>query len=220
MLLKWIMCRVSEELRVPFSTSQSKWRQLSQVQGFLGQVGGWDLKAKDEACILAMWQDESHYKQFMKLHHDKIVRHNHQMNTYESIDVSLLTPTYDMPGCRDSMMESLQEACALRIADCFVKPDREAHFAQMQKEVWIPNMCKAEGMLAGVFSKVEQDQSHYMVTSLWSSLESHNQYAEKLVPTLRECADVNEDLEMIAGRLVPLDRDWLVLPSKSVQMQK
>lgn len=213
MLLKWIMCRVSEQLRVPFSASQSKWRQLSKVPGFLGQFGGWNLKSNEEACIVAMWQDENHYKQFMKQQHDKIVRHNDQMNTYESIDVSLLTPTYDMPGCRESMAASLQEACALRIADCFVKPEREAHFVEMQQEIWIPSMCKAEGMLAGVFSKVEHEPSRYMVTTLWKSLEAHEEYAEKLVPSLRKNSDVSEDLQQIVGGIVALNNDWLVLPN-------
>lgn len=213
MLLKWIMCRVSEQLKVPFSTSQSKWSQLSKVPGFLGQVGGWNLKSSEEACIVALWKDENYYKQFMNLQHDKIVRHNDQMGTYESIEVSLLSPTYDMPGSRKSMIESLQEACALRIADCFVKPNREEHFLEMQREVWIPNMCKAEGMLAGVFSKVEHEPSRYMVTTLWKSLESHNEYAEKLVPSLRATASVNDDIEQLHGGLVSLNSDWLVLPN-------
>ncbi|CAN5405087.1 YdbC family protein [soil metagenome] len=213
MLLKWIMCRVSEQLRVPFSASQSKWRQLSKVPGFLGQFGGWNLKSNEEACIVAMWQDENHYQQFMKQQHDKIVRHNDQMNTYDSIDVSLLTPTYDMPGCRESMMASLQEACALRIADCVVKPEREAHFVEMQHEIWIPSVCKADGMLAGAFSKVEQESNRYMVTTLWKSLEAQEEYSAKVMPKLRKASDQSQDLDQILGGIVSLNRDWLVLPN-------
>lgn len=212
MLLKWIVCRVSEPLRVPFSTSQSKWKQLSKVPGFLGQVGGWNLKAKEEACIIAIWQDENSYNRFMKVDHDKIVRHNDQMGTYESIEVALLSPTYDMPGSRKSMTDSLQESCALRIADCFVKPDREEHFLEMQREVWIPTMCEAEGMLAGTFSKVEHEQCRYIVTTLWKSLELHDRYAQTSVPALREKANVAEDVEQLTGGLVSLSSDWLVLP--------
>lgn len=213
MLLKWIMCRVSEPLRVPFSAAQSKWNQLSKVPGFLGQFGGWNLKSNEEACIVAMWEDESHYKQFMRQQHDKIVRHNDQMTTYESIDVSLLRPKFDMPGCRESMRASLQDACALRIADCFVKPECEEHFVKMQQEVWIPNMCKAEGMLAGAFSKVEHEPSRYMVTTLWKSLETHEEYAEKVLPALRKSSNVSDDLEQLTGGLVPLNKDWLVIPN-------
>ena len=160
-----------------------------------------------------MWQDESHYQQFMKQQHDKIVRHNDQMNTYDSIDVSLLTPTYDMPGCRESMMASLQDACALRIADCFVKPECEEHFVEMQHEIWIPGMCKADGMLAGVFSKVEHEPSRYMVTTLWESVEAHNAYSEKILPSLRSKSKVSEDVAQIVGGIVPLNQDWLVLPT-------
>jgi len=213
MLLKWIMCRVSEQLRVPFSASQSKWRQLSKVPGFLGQFGGWNLKSKDEACIVAMWQDESHYEHFMKQQHDKIVRHNDQMNTYESIDVSLLTPTYDMPGCCESMVASLQEACALRITDCLVKPEREAHFVEMQQEIWIPSVCRADGMLAGAFSKVEQESNRYMVTTLWKSLEAQEEYSAKVMPNLRKASEQSEDLDQILAGIVSLNKDWLVLPN-------
>jgi heme-degrading monooxygenase HmoA len=212
MLLKWIMCRVPEPLQVPFSAAQSKWRQLSKVPGFLGQLGGWNLRAKEEACILAIWKDEPHYKQFMQQQHDKIVRHNDQLGTYESIDVSLLTPTYDMPGCRESMMASLQDACALRIADCFVKPEQEAHFVEMEQKIWIPAVCTAEGMLAGAFSKVDHESPRYMVTTLWASIEAHDEYAERTLPALRKASGLSEDVQQFDSGVVTLKNDWLVLP--------
>jgi heme-degrading monooxygenase HmoA len=212
MLLKWIMCRVSEQLQVPFSAAQSKWNQLSKVPGFLGQFGGWNLKSKEEACILAIWQDESHYQKFMRQQHDKIVRHNDQLTTYESIDVSLLTPRYDMPGMRGSMSDSLQEAGALRIADCLVKPDRESHFFEMQEKIWTPALCKVEGMLAGAFSKVDQEDGRYMVTTLWTSIDAHEAYVHGTLPGLRQAADLDGDLDKITGGVIPLKDDWLVLP--------
>jgi hypothetical protein len=38
MLIKWIMCNVPENKKVMFSQAQNK-----SLDGFLGQVGGWDI---------------------------------------------------------------------------------------------------------------------------------------------------------------------------------
>lgn len=85
MLLKWIVCQVSEEQKESFSEAQASWKKLSDVPGFLGQWGGWNLKEPMEACILSLWSDQESYQTFMSQIHDRIFLNSNQEATYKSI---------------------------------------------------------------------------------------------------------------------------------------
>lgn len=212
MFLKWIVCQVRAEMRDPFALAQTKWTELAAVPGFIGQLGGWDLNSVNEACVLGLWQNHDSYKLFMERHHDGICANNEQSQTYEAIEVSLLQPLLDMPGEHTIMADCLSAANIIRVADCYVKPERERHFLEIQEEVWIPAMSKAPGMLAGSFSKAIGNSVRYIVTTLWTSVDTHEQYARNVLPSLRKAASVSEDIKEITGRLVKVNADWLVVP--------
>ncbi len=54
MLLKWIVCDVGDETRASFSAAQERWGRLASAPGFLGQIGGWDTRTEDRACIISL----------------------------------------------------------------------------------------------------------------------------------------------------------------------
>ena len=213
MFCKWIVCNVRGELRDSFALAQTKWIELATIPGFVGQLGGWDLKSKNDACILGIWQNQESYQVFMDQYHDKIVSHNEQGDTFETIDVSLLQPISDMPGVHDKMTNCIEAAKIIRVADCFVRPEREEHFIEVQETIWIPAMSQAPGMLAGSFNKVLGDSIRYIVTTSWVTEEAHENYVHNTLPSLRAAASVSEDVQQITGRLISTVRDWLVTPA-------
>src|SRR5712691_10980953 len=76
MLLKWIICSIPQELQSAFSEAQKQWIALKGLQGFLGQVGGWNSKHPLQAGVLSCWQDEASYQNFMHHIHDDIFQHS------------------------------------------------------------------------------------------------------------------------------------------------
>jgi heme-degrading monooxygenase HmoA len=201
MLFKWITCRVHEHMRDAFFAAQTKWTTLANMPGFIGQLGGWDLKSRNEACILGIWQDQESYNAFMDQHHDRIFQKNEQARTCESIHVALLQPVCAIAGSYENMHQCLRPAEVMRVADCFVLPEREKNFLEVQEKIWNPAMGKAEGILAGSFTRVLNRENRYIVTTLWSSVEAHNRYVRKTLPSVSEAACVPQDVQQITGRL-------------------
>ncbi|MEE9247613.1 MAG: YdbC family protein [Dehalococcoidia bacterium] len=159
MLLKWIVCDVGEETRASFSAAQTQWGKLASALGFLGQIGGWDTRTGDRACIISLWRDLTSYESFMGRLHDEIVAESGQIQTYRSISVTLFDDMMGMPGSRGMILEDLEEGKTVRVADCTLKRGREGHFVEMQRDSWIPGMGLAPGMLGGVFSRAH-DGTH------------------------------------------------------------
>jgi len=81
-LLKWIVCDVGEETRASFFAAQEHWGKLASAPGFLGQVGGWDTRTGDGACIISIWRDLPSYESFMGCLHDEIVAESGQIGDY------------------------------------------------------------------------------------------------------------------------------------------
>ncbi|KGX84936.1 YdbC family protein [Pontibacillus marinus] len=103
MYIKKIVCTVQEEKREAFDQAQRQWAPLSQVSGFLGQVGGWN---GDDAVIIAFWESKEAYKSFMEDVHDQIFNHNRQKNTYNSISVTLCKTNKIYTQLREALLET------------------------------------------------------------------------------------------------------------------
>ena len=131
MLLKWIVCDVGEEARASFSAAQEGWGKLASAPGFLGQVGGWDTKSENTACIISLWRDPTSYESFMGSLHNEIVAGSGQSQTYRSISVTLFDDMMAIPGSRGMTLEALEEGRIVRVADCTLKRGREGHFLEM-----------------------------------------------------------------------------------------
>jgi hypothetical protein len=98
MLIKWIECKVPVEDTGRFSGAQESWRRLCRVEGFVGQLGGWDTLEPDTACILGLWRSLDAYESFMAGPHDRIVAGSGQRECYRSVAVSLFHSDFRPEG--------------------------------------------------------------------------------------------------------------------------
>lgn len=211
MLIKWIVCTVPPSHRKVFSQAQEAWSIIADADGFYGQIGGWNQHQKKQACILALWRDVAAYQNFMDNIHDTVTDNNTQEKTYSAIEVSLFDTILDINGEYSNLTQSLA-ASVLRVADCVVKPEKVSHFEQIQETVWNIGMAKAVGMLGGAFNRHSNSHNHYLVTTLWHDIQAHENYSKNHLPSLREKADVANDLLKIQGYLVELEPSWCILP--------
>jgi heme-degrading monooxygenase HmoA len=211
MYVKWIVCNVEKGLEEAFSKAQELWIETQNAPGFIGQVGGWDLKSKNTACIISFWEEEGALKLFMKNMHDKIFSDNKQSDYYTDINVDYFNSLLKMEGRLNSFKDVFSEAQLLRIADCKVHAQRTDHFENVQRNIWLPGMKKAKGMLGGRFSKAEDETSRYLVSSFWDSIGHHTNYVEKALPEYKIKADINKDIDSIMGWQVSLVDSWRVI---------
>lgn len=210
MILKWIVCKVLNNKKEEFSFAQEEWKALKDVNGFIGQIGGWDLKNASNACVLGVWENSRAYRHFMDNIHDQIFHKNNQKQSYESISVTLFKSLFDIPGDYKQLRDSLTKGRLLRIADTIVNDNRKQHFIKVQKEIWNPGMSKASGMYSGAFSKVSGTLNRYLVTTLWKDERSHQKYVETILPLLVQQAEVEKDIKSIQGRFILLENKWSV----------
>lgn len=89
MLIKIIKCEVNEDSRYLFHAAQTKWTELKLANGFVTQLGGWNVLNKEEAVIIGVWETLEAYTLFMTENHGKIMNTNEQLKTYQKIEVSL-----------------------------------------------------------------------------------------------------------------------------------
>ncbi len=115
MLIKLIVCQVSQKNKAIFSQAQARWSKLKNVRGFIGQCGGWNTSKREEAVILGFWADEAAYSIFMQDDHDPILEQTKQAGTYEGITITLLQslPHADSSG----FVNELPKADCLKIEE-------------------------------------------------------------------------------------------------------
>jgi heme-degrading monooxygenase HmoA len=217
MLLKWIRCQVEPEQTASFARAQEAWAPLTRVEGFLGQCGGWQAQQGNPAlaCILGIWESRERQEAF--LHHgihDAIVEGSRQLKTLSSWETVLLDVVHPMPGEFPDLALALQQAPAsaiLRIADCHVLLDQQPAFLQTQREIWLPAMRQADGMLGGCFAT--DHDGRFLVTTLWRDASCHRQYAQERLPGLRDQVTRLDALpEDLSGYAFPLESAWHVKP--------
>ncbi|MFI8492440.1 YdbC family protein [Peribacillus butanolivorans] len=159
MLIKWIKCQVNEENKSSFSNAQEGWGDLKQLDGFIGQIGGWDKNNPFEAGIISFWRDDRSYQAFMEQQHDGIFEKSNQRNTYSNISVQIFEKMFNTS--KTDMTDFLSKGSLHRVADCFVETNKQLEFEHMQKEVWNKGMMASPGMFAGVFA--EKKNGRYLV---------------------------------------------------------
>jgi hypothetical protein len=216
MLVKWIVCEVAESKRAQFSLAQEQWAAVAGLEGFVGQVGGWNMTRACQACILALWRGPKSYEAFMTGEHDVIARKNAQADSYHAITTSLFEVVWEMPGRASSLLQALRCAGFLRTADCTVRAGRQEHFLEVQRCVWTPAMGETDGMLGGVFSRLRGGDRRYHVATFWTDQAAHEAYVANRLPHLRAKAHAEQDIERIEGRVICLERSWRVIASRAL----
>ena len=211
MLIKWIHCTVSSESKAAFARAQESWSSLVAAPGFLGQLGGWSADSSSDAFVLGFWADRKHYDGFMSKLHDKIVEGNRQLGMLAASSVVLVNELIAMPGTRATIDAGVAQATFLRVADCVVRPGQSESFVRAQREVWLPGMQGADGMVAGSFGEVREAESRYLVATLWADESTHGHYARHILPGLVAESAVRRQTETVDGTLVRLEPAWTVL---------
>lgn len=211
MHIKLIVCNVKENLKRDFSKAQEKWFETRQADGFVGQIGGWDLNNENDACIVSFWKNKKSLESFMQNTHDKIIHGNQQHENYNSLSVAKYDTVIDMEGSSSSLVDAIKFGKLLRIADCLVREEKAQHFETVQKAIWLPGMKKANGMLGGHFSKAADHTPNYLVSSLWDSIENHKDYVSHQLPAYQIKADVQNDVEDMVGRQILLVQSWKII---------
>ena len=213
MYIKWIVCKVNRYKKLNFSEAQEKWVSISDSDGFIAQTGGWDLNDNYHACIISFWETKENMEAFMKYKHDEILKDSEQSNTYNEIFAEYFIRVFNMDGKAGNLREAVRNGNLLRIADCIVRPGRTEHFEKMQYEVWIPGMQESKGMLGGIFSKNENNNLRYLVSTFWDNIQKHSDYSENKLRVLREHADTANDIKEITGRKISIVNEWKIIKS-------
>lgn len=211
MYIKWIVCEVSDDKKKSFSGAQEKWKGMADSNGFLAQVGGWDIDNQNVACVIAFWETKKDLDFFMDHIHNQIFHGNKQSDTYKSITIGHFLSRMEMQRESDSLTDAVRKGRFLRIADCLVKPDRREHFERVQNEIWIPGMKSSNGMLGGLFSENTSTNNHYLVSTFWDEEENHSKYVKTKLPDFQKKADIKSDLQNITGKKIRLMNSWKVI---------
>lgn len=214
MLIKLIQCDVYSKHRDTFARGQREWRALRNVEGFRGQIGGWNADDPNQAVIVGLWRDQPSYEHFMRDTHDRIFASNGQEGTYQASSILLCDRELDIVGSLTSISDAVEAGGLIRLARCLVRPDRREHFTDVQKTIWNPGMGAAGGMLVGVFCRVRGDEAEFLVCTVWRTEEDHSRYRATVVHDLRARAEVEKDCESLQGTIVRVEPTWAVAPER------
>ena len=212
MIIKRIICKVKESEKETFYEHQKQWKQLSKVNGFLGQFGGWNNKQQLTACIYSFWESEIEYQEFMEKVHDQIFVNSGQANTYESIDVSLFEEKLSIPGLEENIVTIIRNSNYIRIALSQVKEHKFKHFVEIQDKVWNPGMGKSKGMLGGTFATNQKQHNTFLVLTGWESEDCHQNYMKENFPELLQKAKPKDDVLELTGEQFKVEEAWRVCP--------
>jgi hypothetical protein len=212
MWLKWIVCEVDESQRLAFSTAQEQWSTMLGQSGLLGQFGGWDRNHPGTAGVLGLWENQKSLESFMAPGglHDQIYAANHQAPTMRSCQVSLFQELFPMHGTFPSQRAAARQGHWLRVASCRVANPEYLNFLEAQRQIWLPGMRAAKGMLGGSFAGDGADG--FLVTSLWESEQDHANYCTDVLPGLRtQVMQMGGFPESVVGFSMALEPRWNIL---------
>jgi len=180
MYVKLIRCRVALDLKERFSRGQLRWSGLAGVPGFVAQVGGWS--RRDEAVILAVWQDQPSYVAFMRDVHDAVFEGGEQPGSYHWSKVTLWPGVTAISGHPSvSSPRAWLDVEVLRLTRCVVpETAHRAHFEERQRRIWAPSMASNEGMRGGIFCR---NEAEYLVVTGWQTAASHTAWRHHTFPS-------------------------------------
>jgi hypothetical protein len=166
-------------------------------------VGGWSRAQPGVAHLFTFWDGPPAYHAFMAGPYEALAAA--QAGSFEMLADRTFTRRLDV---KVGFEPRFTDVDLLRVALCKVRPDRVAHFVQMQERVWNPAMAGSPGMLRGVFA--EGPESDFLVLSAWNSATEHGKYREGAVVRLSERADLDADVLSVAGDVVDVEPAWTV----------
>ena len=91
-----------------------------------------------------------------------------------------------------------------------MREGRDDAFVGAQRDVWLPGMREAGGMLGGSFGAVRDSPSRYLVATLWTDETAHDRYTRHILPRLVAESSVRRQTETVDGTFVRLEPAWTV----------
>ncbi|MFS0788269.1 YdbC family protein [Shouchella sp. 1P09AA] len=208
MFIKQILCQVKHNQKELFSNGQTKWNALKDVEGFIGQFGGWCDTEKDVAYIFSLWDNKNSYHRFMESEHDSIASNANQAGTVTSIKVKVFDIKTKIEG-KIHTYNFFINSNYIRFTNSKVKEERMFHFEETQLNLWNNSMSRERGMLGGYFAKNELDKE-YLVLTGWSSEDYHKEYSTNTLPRLISESNLKSDIINIDGSHFNAENSWLI----------
>ncbi len=205
MIIKWIVCNVPESKKEEFSYAQSQWKSLSNIKGFLGQIGGWDSQMSSKAGILSFWKDFKSYRAFMENDHDKIFEKNRQANTYRNISVEIFSKTVTLSGA--DIIDSLKRATLVKVESFTAPATMPGYFEATQKS--LEEGPSYQEVFTSVFSKDKENKC--LLASFGRSRDSYQKHVDHTFSLLRGQPNSSKESLEIAETLLELEEDWLII---------
>ncbi|XXM72483.1 YdbC family protein [Lysinibacillus sphaericus] len=214
MIIKKITCKVKPSKKEAFFENQMQWKSLREVNGFLGQLGGWSAAYPLTACIFSFWDTQRDYEYFMEEIHDGIVVRSGQGDSYESIEVNLFEEKFAITEKAEDISVIIEKANYIRTALSCVKEDAVQHFEDMQVTIWNPGMEKFTGMLGGTFAISQKQRNLFLSVTGWEDEAEHQKYVEKDFTELRNKAGTSQDALKITGEHFKVEEAWRVCANR------
>ncbi len=210
MHIKRIICEVKEGFEKEFSVAQEQWVEIRGIDGFIGQIGGWDLNRSRTAYIIGFWKAEYYLKQFMKNIHDKIFFKNSQSEFYDSIRVNHFDSLSVMDDSYNSLLEALNYAKVLQVTEYIVRSEKVEFFETFQKDIRIAERKRIQGVLGVDVAKATDNKPEYLVSTLWDTVQNFNKYTMQKMP---EYANINleNDIKTIITGNILLSDAWRII---------
>jgi heme-degrading monooxygenase HmoA len=199
MLAKLMTCSVHSNQRDLFSYTQQHWAALAQVDGFIGQIGGWNTDQEEEAFVLGLWESEEAYQHFMKYTHDSIFYKSGQQSSYHHLDVDISKHVHTIGGRYAFFRSSAIEARYMMVTTCRVHDDVPFTAQELIRQL------AHQGYRCLFHIAVPISRDTLAIISLYSIAKP-----EKTVQQLHHPA-----VSSAAQHIYELERNWLVLKDPS-----
>ena len=193
MFIKWIICNVEDHKKQEFSVAQEKWSETVNSKGFIAQVGGWDLKNKNEACIISLWENKKSLDNFMTNTHDTIFNRNKQDKTYSSIEIKYFNSLNLISDNYKFLKEGIKDAKYLRIETLKASKDEIENFKKSE-------MNHSTSILGKEFTKSTTNEVEYLISTFCYNFENNNSH-------------LNHSFTQILERQILLVDSWRIIAS-------
>jgi diacylglycerol kinase len=203
MFIKRIICQVDQDQKKAFSKAQEQWANIRNTKGFMGQIGGWQVKNEPTAMIMSFWENSNTYEFFMKHIHDTITLQNKQNAYYNTITTSFYEGLQTTLEDKNNFKNSLIHAKVLKTTDIFLKKSIDEIFTKTTliknlKENYLPYL---------IISKNIKNPKSLFILSLLENLDAkhENRYIKSLSYELKGF------IENIKKESIILEKNWLII---------
>ncbi|QXE02306.1 DUF4937 domain-containing protein [Terribacillus sp. DMT04] len=188
-----------------FNSGQASWGQLNTISGFLGQIGGWDIKDNQMAHIVSMWEDANSYHYFMNNMHDEIYQNIPQSPSIQHIEEGTFAISLPFPEVKETADYFTDSSC-IRIEQFLFNRLQKFHFTQ----VLLPGMLSAGNVGRTLFGESYKQENLFLTVTGWDSLEKDECYPENRFPELFQAADIHTYADLAEGFSFVVEKNWIV----------